>query len=278
MEQLPNQSWLHIQCPKCESRYRIDRSKIPPQGASIRCKKCDTKLILKRKQTKPAEHQPKPLLNTDTCPKCGFHQERGELCYQCGTRIRQASSTSSEQPDSEAAHDQFPTALIDINVKYRSSQFILSIAQLMIEIDGELYPRFWGKQQFQVPPGKYHIKVYGLLFGKHLGERSQIITVKKDDFVELEYMAHSQNDALFVIGKHESNAPWRSLIHRSTLSEKDPWYYKPFPIIFSLVTLFPVGLYLLWRSKHFSDSHKLIIAVVGLAAFLWIIFHIKPLP
>ena len=35
-------------CPGCNAKYRIDDSKIPPGGASLRCKKCGTRIPLHR--------------------------------------------------------------------------------------------------------------------------------------------------------------------------------------------------------------------------------------
>jgi len=277
MEEKQEISWLRIQCPKCESRYRIDRAKIPPQGASVHCKKCGTKIILKRKpETSAGKPAPSPAA-TDTCPKCGFHQEQGEFCYQCGTRMRQAPMKSPNQTN-DAPQQDIPSALIEITMEYKSSNFLLSTLKPMIEIDGELYPRTWGRHQFEVPPGKYNIKCYSEILGKHFGEQLLDIEMEKDSYIELKYSIESRNIAELKISKKQQNAPWRSLIQRPESDERDPWYLKPYPVIFLLVTFFPAGLYLLWRSKHFSDSHKLFIAIVSLAAFIWVLLNIKPGP
>ena len=41
---------MKIQCPQCKASYRIDDEKIPAQGAKIRCKKCQTAIIVKKEQ------------------------------------------------------------------------------------------------------------------------------------------------------------------------------------------------------------------------------------
>ncbi|MBN2103726.1 zinc-ribbon domain-containing protein [bacterium] len=266
MEQPSTHSLVRIQCPKCKTRYRIDRSKIPPQGATIRCKKCDTKLLLRRKPEKRPEIP-------GQCPKCGFHQKQGEFCYKCGTRIRQ-HRPKSLLSEASSPSVQIPVGLIEFKIEYKPALFFLSMLKPIIEIDGELYPRSWGNHQFQVPPGKYHLKVYGYFLGHRSGQKSQLVNVEKDDYIQMQYTGISWNQAIFRVAKKESNAPWRSLIKRSPVSKKDPWYYKPIPVIFSLVTIFPLGAYLLWKSRQFSDSHKLIIAVVGLVAFIWILINL----
>jgi len=271
MTQISTHSWIRIQCPRCKARYRIDRSKVPQQGITLRCKKCQTKLILKTQPKKQA-------LAPDRCPKCGFQQKQGEFCYKCGARIRNTYHSKVTTSNQDLPANQIPVALIDLNIEYKPAFFLLSIVKPMIEIDRELYPRSWGKHQFQVPPGKYHFKIYGQFFGQHIGEQSQIINVQKDDYIQLQYSAESWNRALFHVVKHETATPWRSLIQKPSISTTNdqPWYYKPFPVIFSLVTFFPLGIYLLWKSRQFPDSHKLIIAIVGLLAFLWILFNLNP--
>lgn len=270
MKNSSSHSWLRIRCPKCGSRYRIDRSKIPPQGAAIRCKNCKTRLVLKKKSGEPAAA-------ADHCPKCGFKQKEGEFCYKCGTRIRklQPKSASNSGPST----DQIPVALIDLNLKYKPALFWLGMAKPIIEIDGEIYPRSWDHHQFQVPPGQYHIKVYSHFIGRRMGEQSQLIRVQKDDFVQMKYSADSMSSPFFRVTKKESNAHWRSLIQRSQqASHENRWYHKPFVVIPALVLFPPIGIYLLWKSRSFEDSHKLIIAIVALFAFLWILINFNPFP
>lgn len=40
---------MHVQCGSCESGYNIDDSKIPDNGAKVRCKSCQDTIILKKR-------------------------------------------------------------------------------------------------------------------------------------------------------------------------------------------------------------------------------------
>lgn len=276
MVQPPVTSWLRIQCPKCEKRYRVDRNAIPPQGVTIRCRQCNTQMLLRRKPQEVTPPQQKQILPVEKCPKCGFDQKQGEFCYRCGARIRQTPpkpSVSSEAPKN------IPMALLNLIIEYQPAAFFMSMFKPVVEIDGETYHRNWGKEQFQLPPGKYNIKIYGLFFGKRLYERLQIIHVEKDDFVELKYTIYSTGRIIFRVVKKESNASWRALLQKpataSTTSDNDPWYLKPYTVISALLSFPPLGVYLLWKSKSFADSHKLIIAVVSVLGYIWMVTHIK---
>ncbi|MBN1780031.1 zinc-ribbon domain-containing protein [bacterium] len=288
MEQEQKDIWLRIQCPKCESRYRIERNKIPAEGATVQCKKCGARLVLrltpaKRPQgpsgaepaaknvpgQRPAAAQPAGPAD-NKCPKCGFFQPRGEFCYKCGTRMRIIPKKPKPQ-DPDKSGDWLPVGLIHIDMGYKSSLFFMSLVKPVIEIDSEQYVRSWGREQFQVPSGRYRITVYGLLAGKRIGESTQIVEVQKDDYIQLQYMMDSANHADFLLLKKESDAPWRSLIQRSEIKERDPIYLKPYPVLFALMIFYPIGAYFLYKTRHFTSMNKWIIGAVALAAYLYII-------
>ena len=268
MDQKPSQLWLRIQCPECGSRYKVERAKVPEAGATAQCRKCSAKLLL----INDTAEKPVQVPETDHCPKCGFLQKEGEFCYQCGMRIR---NLAPGKRDSGASSD-LPLGLVQIKIEYKNTLFMMPAAKPVIEIDNEMYIRSWGTHQFQLPPGDYSLRVYSQLFGKALCEQSVHISVATDDYMELLYEVNSMKEARIRLVRKDSQAPWRSLIHTAVAPDEDPFYLKPFPVIVTLVTLFPIGAWLVWKSRHFPESYKLVIIISGLAAFLWFIFNLIP--
>jgi predicted Zn finger-like uncharacterized protein len=268
MNQKPPQFWLRIQCPQCGSRYKVEREKVPAGGATAQCRKCGAKLLLINDTT----GSPVRVPETDHCPQCGFVQKEGEFCYQCGSLIR---NLAQPKKDTETSAN-LPVGLVQIKIEYKDSAFFISATKPVIEIDNEMTMRSWGTHQFQLPPGDYSLRIYCHLLGQRLCEQSIQISVAKDDYMELYYEVTSLKQAGLRIIRKESQAAWRSLIHTSVQPDDDPFYLKPFPVIVMLVTLFPIGAWLLWKSRHFPESYKLLIIILGLAGFLWVIFNLIP--
>ena len=75
---------MKIQCPNCKTEYRVDDAKIPDKGAYSRCKKCQTRFVVK-KESKPKE-KTRPVDRVD-CPECGFTQIPSDSCKHCGARL-----------------------------------------------------------------------------------------------------------------------------------------------------------------------------------------------
>lgn len=75
---------MKIKCPKCKTEYRVDDAKIPDKGAYSRCKKCQTRFVVK-KEIKPKE-KTRPVVRVD-CAECGFTQVPSESCKHCGARL-----------------------------------------------------------------------------------------------------------------------------------------------------------------------------------------------
>ena len=69
---------MNIQCEKCQAKYNIPEEKIPEGGATATCKKCGTKIRIK-KTTHEASMQ---------CPICGQSSNTSE-CSQCELEINQ---------------------------------------------------------------------------------------------------------------------------------------------------------------------------------------------
>jgi len=72
---------MKIQCPKCKAAYQIADEKIPEKGASVTCKKCQTRITVKR-EAKAPEGEAKQMIIT--CPDCGHVNISKKTCASCG--------------------------------------------------------------------------------------------------------------------------------------------------------------------------------------------------
>jgi len=84
---------MKAQCPNCDAVYQIDDSKIPDKGASVKCKKCETRFQIKKEgQPQPKAEKPNAALAGSgespaeiiTCPECGRVNIGIEKCSGCG--------------------------------------------------------------------------------------------------------------------------------------------------------------------------------------------------
>ena len=102
----PNADVNGFVCPKCKAIYRIDKSKIPENGATATCRKCQTKIVIQKPGPPEAETEEKaseestPATpsadgNGFVCPKCGFKQVHPTRCYRCGFAL-QGQNTASQ--------------------------------------------------------------------------------------------------------------------------------------------------------------------------------------
>lgn len=59
-------------CPTCESRYRVDDSKVSPGGTKFKCKKCkNTFTVFKEIQQHEEDTTVRRVPTTKNCPHCG---------------------------------------------------------------------------------------------------------------------------------------------------------------------------------------------------------------
>jgi predicted Zn finger-like uncharacterized protein len=73
---------MKVKCPKCETSYKIDDLKIPPNGTHVKCTKCQTRFFLKKEST---THIDTSKREQPVCPKCGSQRLPGDkTCYKCG--------------------------------------------------------------------------------------------------------------------------------------------------------------------------------------------------
>ena len=49
---------MKIHCPSCQAGYKIDETKIPAKGAYTRCKKCQTRFLVKPKPASEGFEKP----------------------------------------------------------------------------------------------------------------------------------------------------------------------------------------------------------------------------
>ena len=58
-------------CPKCASRYRVDESRVGPEGARIRCTRCEVVFRIRRPDSIPAEPHAPPANPSASCEVSG---------------------------------------------------------------------------------------------------------------------------------------------------------------------------------------------------------------
>ncbi|MBW2607894.1 MAG: zinc-ribbon domain-containing protein [Deltaproteobacteria bacterium] len=85
---------MNIQCPNCKTEYKIDDARIPDKGVYYRCKKCQTKIFVK-KETKPSKDRGDS--KWVECPECGFTQAPSQACKYCGARISTSTGSVNER-------------------------------------------------------------------------------------------------------------------------------------------------------------------------------------
>lgn len=59
---------MDISCKKCSAKYRIDDSKIPAQGAKVKCPKCGEIALIKKEATTPLVTTPAPVAKPPAPP------------------------------------------------------------------------------------------------------------------------------------------------------------------------------------------------------------------
>ncbi len=84
---------MNIQCPNCKTEYKIDDARIPDKGVYSRCKKCQTKIFVK-KETKTSKKRGDS--KWVECPECGFTQAPSQTCQHCGARISTSPDSGKE--------------------------------------------------------------------------------------------------------------------------------------------------------------------------------------
>ena len=78
---------LKIQCPKCQTIYKLNENKIPLNGADVKCKVCENKFRVKGDLIKSNENlvlekdslnpNVKSYYKSKECPRCKSHRKRG---------------------------------------------------------------------------------------------------------------------------------------------------------------------------------------------------------
>ena len=91
---------MKIQCESCQATYNIDESKIPEKGATARCKKCGSRILIRK---------PAPIeVKTKSCPKCGSPvSEDATDCMMCGLVLAKYKAPAVVQRDMVAQEKPF---------------------------------------------------------------------------------------------------------------------------------------------------------------------------
>lgn len=91
---------MKVECGNCNTRYNIDASKIPEKGASATCKKCGSRMVIKK---------PAPVKKADRhCPKCGSPiAEDAAECLICGVVISKYKNPPAAKTSEPAEESRF---------------------------------------------------------------------------------------------------------------------------------------------------------------------------
>ena len=78
---------MKVQCPKCNTNYNIDPSKVPDspdKGITVTCPKCKQKFPLEIKKEESSEKSKEKKDIIIPCPDCGHVNISVKKCSGCG--------------------------------------------------------------------------------------------------------------------------------------------------------------------------------------------------
>lgn len=61
------------------------------------------------------------------------------------------------------------------------------------------------------------------------------------------------------------------------MSEKSPYYYRTWFVVFMLILFFPVGFVLMWKGNKFGKVSRIVISVIGLSTLYPFVLRMKQL-
>jgi predicted Zn finger-like uncharacterized protein len=285
------ENWIRVTCPDCLANYRVDPDEIPEQGGSAACKKCGRTFAIRKPAANPLTAEPSAVSGVlksqpdelFTCPKCGHRQPQPFTCYACGAGITPqptdrdtapapapAPAVAPERPPGTGLLSGLETGKIIIRARYKSPNFLFSMARPRISIEGMDYTRNWGAHALDVPVGDYSLSVDVPFFFGSLGRGT--IQVRASSAEKAFIDCHFKNQAGSAVAD----------IRRASLAEGTLWPIHAEPkhssgrgsssrkgVIISLILMGPLGLIPLWKSEHFSSTVKIAItAAMGLIAVL----------
>jgi predicted Zn finger-like uncharacterized protein len=83
---------MRIECPKCKAAYKVDDTKLPEKGVNVKCRRCQTRFLIKKQVTivktlqddnEKKENILEKKIKTKKCPRCGLPQKGLEKCEYC---------------------------------------------------------------------------------------------------------------------------------------------------------------------------------------------------
>jgi predicted Zn finger-like uncharacterized protein len=85
---------MKVECPKCKATYKVDENKLPDEGVTVKCKKCQNQFFIEKEiqpianflvdQEENNEIEKKKPKKLKKCPRCKVPQEGIDKCQYCG--------------------------------------------------------------------------------------------------------------------------------------------------------------------------------------------------
>lgn len=274
---MPESDFIHVKCPQCDVGYKINKSMIPPEGRTGRCKKCQAKIVIRLKPQNQNSSNQVPTEVIKYCPTCKRKQNAGNQCYVCGGQlkskrvpIKQENSTRSVAAQSG---QQSGATGIQITAKFFPLMWILFFVRPKFEVDGEIYQGDWKKTMFiPTTPGQHHVKIYfPYFFLPYAGANELEVFTESGEIPDVWYNFNIP----FIFAKGEIKV--NSILKVSSThitgpipsdAPSEPWYKTKSALIWMMILLFwawptwPIQLFLFWRSKHFTKRTKITVTVV----------------
>lgn len=276
---MEDSAYMVVACPKCHTKYKIQKSRIPPQGKSGQCKICQTRFTvhLKSQGITSAPSQESGQETVRFCPKCNRRQDYGEVCYLCGSRLvsrvekRVPNQTDQQQtaPVQKKPQESFISTKtgVEITATFFPLMWILFLTRPTFVIDGQSYRGGWRRRFFKsLPPGGHHIRIHFFyLFFPECGANEMEMEIYKNEICEIRYSFNIP----FVFAKgeirlanvrvHEGSK--KSSPNFNRIAPSIPWHRTKGGVIWLMILLFPVGLFLFWDTDHFTLRTKILVTV-----------------
>jgi len=83
-------------CPKCSARYRIEKGRLRPEGARLRCSRCDAVFRVRPPETESAPRPPQPEVPSPAAAS----EDEASRAVAARTSVRQTAPAGVETADS----------------------------------------------------------------------------------------------------------------------------------------------------------------------------------
>lgn len=282
---MEDSAYLVVACPKCNAKYKIQKSMIPPQGKAGQCKMCHTRFTvhLNSQGVTSTLHQESQGTAVRFCPKCNRKQDYGNVCYLCGSplksRMDQNLSTRIVQQGGTVQQNNQPPSFIptktgiEITARFFPLMWILFFTHPTFVVDGEKYRSYWRRPFFKsLAPGMHHIKIYFFYFFlPQCGANEMDIEIFSNEICEIHYdfnipFIFARGD-IKLVNVRTSGDSSKSSPNAYRIAPSTSWFRSKTGVIWLLILFFPVGLFLLWDTDHFTLRTKILVTLL-IALFL----------